>query len=296
MELSLLAVHAHPDDESSKGAATYAAYRARGAAVTVVSCTGGERGDVLNSTLVARGWAERDLAGLRRSEMSLARAHLGVDHVWLGYFDSGLPDEGEPLPPLSFATVPVDTAARPLVRIIRERRPQVMVTYDENGGYPHPDHIQTHRVAMRAAELAADPSFEPGPEALGEPHRIDKIYYDKSFSVERVQAILDASEAHPELVAPERLERLRGFIERLNQPGRVSHTVTTRVECADYFEQRDAALRSHASQVSPDDEFFFWPNELLRTAWPTEDYVLVHSTVESTLPENDLFAGIGEAA
>jgi mycothiol S-conjugate amidase len=134
--MRMLAIHAHPDDESSKGAATMAAYAAAGARVMVVSCTGGERGDILNAAAGELAHAHRDLAGLRRQEMAQAAAELGIEHRWLGYTDSGLP-EGDPLPALpfaSFALQPVERAAAPLVKLIREFKPQVVTPYDENGG------------------------------------------------------------------------------------------------------------------------------------------------------------------
>lgn len=137
-----MAVHAHPDDESSKGAATYAYYVNQGDSVTVVSCTGGERGDILNEELPNRAMAERDLPGLRRIEMAAAQAVLGIDHRWLGYVDSGMANEDGSVPSGSFAEIPLKISVEPLVRLIREVRPHVLVTYDENGGYPHPDHIR----------------------------------------------------------------------------------------------------------------------------------------------------------
>src|SRR5258708_6519579 len=153
-QLRLMTVHAHPDDESSKGAATMARYVAEGVDVLVVTCTGGERGDIINPRLkedpVRAAEIEADLPNIRRREMDAAREILGVRQEWLGFVDSGLP-EGDPLPPLPggcFALEDVDVAAERLVRIIREQRPHVVVTYNENGGYPHPDHIMTHRISV----------------------------------------------------------------------------------------------------------------------------------------------------
>lgn len=148
--LRILAVHAHPDDESSKGAGTASAYIARGARFMVATMTGGERGDILNGEVDKSPRAHRDLPGLRRAEMAAAREIMGIEHRWIGFFDSGLP-EGDPMPPLpfgSFGTMPLDRAAAPLVRLVREYRPHIIITYDENGGYPHPDHIMTHKVAV----------------------------------------------------------------------------------------------------------------------------------------------------
>src|SRR5438034_6867160 len=134
-----MAVHAHPDDESSKGAATMAKYVAQGVDVLVVTCTGGERGSVLNPKL-DRPEIWEQITELRRVEMERAREILGVRQEWLGFVDSGLP-EGDPLPPLPegcFALQDVDVAAERLVQVMRAYRPHVVLTYDENGGYPHP--------------------------------------------------------------------------------------------------------------------------------------------------------------
>uniref|UniRef100_UPI00191218CE PIG-L family deacetylase n=1 Tax=Marisediminicola senii TaxID=2711233 RepID=UPI00191218CE len=174
MSRRLLAIHAHPDDESSKGAATYAYYRSLGVDVTVVSCTGGERGDIQNEALSASAMADRDMGGLRRYEMAEARDVMGVQHHWLGYLDSGLPEEGEAVPANSFAVIPLEYSAAPLVRIIREFRPQVVHTYDETGGYPHPDHIRTHAIAMYAIEAAADAARYP---EAGPAWTVSKVYY-----------------------------------------------------------------------------------------------------------------------
>src|SRR5689334_17913080 len=138
-QLRLMAVHAHPDDESSKGAATMVRYVREGAQVLVCTLTGGERGDILNPAM-ERPEIRANLPAIRRAEMAAARKILGVQQQFLGFTDSGLP-EGDPLPPLPagcFALVPLAEAARPLVQAVREFRPHVLLTYDENGGYPHP--------------------------------------------------------------------------------------------------------------------------------------------------------------
>jgi len=285
----LLAVHAHPDDESSKGAATYAYYAAAGVTVTVVSCTGGERGDVQNEALERRAMAQRDMAGLRRLEMAAAQEVMGIDHRWLGYVDSGLPEnytrERVDLLPLNaFAAVPLDISAEPLVRVIRETRPQVMITYDENGGYPHPDHIRTHELSMYAWEAAADPERYP---EQGAPWRISKVYYDRIFNSHKIGAVYDALVAAGHARANDMAEMREWMRDRPD------HT-TTQVPVGDYLDIRDAALRSHASQVAPDNRFFFWPNDVQREAWPYEDFQLVESSVETTLPESDLFAGVSD--
>ena len=161
--LRLLAVHAHPDDESSKGAATSAKYASLGARVLIATMTGGEAGDILNPALLQSPKASRDIAGLRREEMATAAAALGAEHVWVGHVDSGLPDGDfdNQTPPGCFYRVPDEVAMLPLVHIIRTFRPQVVTTYDELGGYPHPDHIKSHAVTMAAVEAAADAASIP---------------------------------------------------------------------------------------------------------------------------------------
>src|SRR6201999_463581 len=158
-----MAVHAHPDDESSKGAATMARYVDEGVDVLVVTCTGGERGDLLNPQLKGRADLERDMPEVRRREMAAAAAALGVRQTWLGFVDSGLP-EGDPKPPLPegcFGLIDPDEGVAALVAQIRAFRPHVMTTYDENGGYPHPDHIMCHKISVAAFDAAGDPDKFP---------------------------------------------------------------------------------------------------------------------------------------
>ncbi|TFC91056.1 mycothiol conjugate amidase Mca [Cryobacterium breve] len=282
-----MAVHAHPDDESSKGAATYAHYRSLGAEVMILSCTGGERGSILNEDLLAHPLAERDLAGLRRLEMAEAQGVLGVAHRWLGYQDSGMNDDGS-VPANSFADIPVEISAEPIVRLIRDFRPQVLITYDENGGYPHPDHIRCHDVSMEAYRAAADPTRYPD---AGAPWQVDKLYYDRIFNLERIDAMfLELSVKDPESPLLEPLEAAREWMKDYPK------LATTHVPVGDFLEARDAALRAHASQVSPTSSFFFWPNDLIREAWPYEDFQLVESKVDTVIPESDLFAGVRDDA
>jgi mycothiol S-conjugate amidase len=284
----LLAVHAHPDDESSKGAATSARYVAEGAEVLVVSCTGGEAGDILNETLSdsAKARAHRDMAGFRRTEMAAAQAALGIRHTWLGYHDSGLPDaeQGETVRPGTFATVPLESSTAALVRVIRRFRPHVLVTYDENGGYPHPDHIRTHEVSVAAWHAAADPTAYP---EAGPAWSVSKLYYERTMNPRRFTAFYEAlQERDP---ASPLLAQLGEWVERFaDRPD----LATSHVDVHEYFDARDAALRAHASQVPPDSPFFYWPNDLLAEVWPTEDYQLVEARVPTELPESDLFAGI----
>ncbi len=287
--LRLMAVHAHPDDESSKGAATMARYVAEGVDVMVVTCTGGERGSVLNPQL-DRPEVWENITTIRRDEMENARRILGVRQEWLGFVDSGLP-EGDPLPPLPedcFALADPQTAAEPLVRLMREFRPHVVLTYDEEGGYPHPDHIMCHTVSVVAFDAAGDPDRFVG---AGEPWQPLKLYYHMTFSKERVTALHEAViAAGRESPFTEWLENWGGSDDARDKGPRV----TTKVVCDDYFSVRDDALRAHATQVDPEGFWFKVPLEIQRAAWPTEDYERARSLVSAPTPEDDLFAGVRE--
>jgi mycothiol S-conjugate amidase len=285
-QLRLMAVHAHPDDESSKGAATMARYAAEGVDVLVCTMTGGERGDILNPAM-DRPEIKANLAEVRREEMARAREILGVQQEFLGFTDSGLP-EGDPLPPLPegcFALTPVQVAAELLVRAVRKFRPHVMLAYDENGGYPHPDHIMAHKVTVAAFEAAADPDAYPD---AGEPWQPLKLYYFVSFHRQKFVAL------HEEMLRRDMDSPYTKIYEEWLADDEVKNApeITTRVPVADYLEVREAALRAHATQVDPDGFWFACPVEVQRAVWPTEDYHLARSLVDSDLPEDDLFAGI----
>jgi mycothiol S-conjugate amidase len=285
--LRLMCVHAHPDDESSKGAATMARYVAEGVEVMVVTCTGGERGSVLNPKMDLPEVLE-NITEIRRAEMTRAREILGVRQEWLGFVDSGLP-EGDPLPPLPegcFGLVDPQTGAEPLVRLMREFRPHVVTTYDENGGYPHPDHIMCHKVSVVAFDAAGDPDRFPG---AGEPWQPLKLYYNMGFSKERVMAI------HEAMLAAGLESPYHDWLKRWEDSDESRDTakrVTTRVVCSDYFPVRDEALKAHATQVDPDGFWFRVPHEIQAAVWPTEDFELARSLVDAPLPEDDLFAGV----
>ncbi|GLU46851.1 mycothiol conjugate amidase Mca [Nocardiopsis ansamitocini] len=285
--LRLMAVHAHPDDESSKGAATMVRYAKEGVEVLVVTLTGGERGSILNPAM-DRPEILANIGEVRRKEMAEARAILGVEQEFSGFTDSGLP-EGDPLPPLPegcFALQPLETAAEPLVRSVRSFRPHVILTYDEQGGYPHPDHIMCNKVSVEAFEAAGDPGRYPG---TGDPWQPLKLYYHVSFPPQRFEAIAAVlAERGMENPFPEWMQRMRDR----DVP---QWDITTRVTCDEYFDTRDRALIAHATQIDPNSFWFAVPNEIQGEAWPTEDYHLARSLVDTELPEVDLFAGVHEA-
>ncbi|AVP70899.1 mycothiol conjugate amidase Mca [Prescottella equi] len=281
----LMAVHAHPDDESSKGAATMARYAAEGNEVLVVTLTGGERGDILNPAMDVPGIRER-MSEVRQEEMAEAARILGVRQTWLGFVDSGLP-EGDPKPPLPegcFALEPLEVPTEALVKVIREFRPHVMTTYDENGGYPHPDHIKCHEVSMAAFDAAADP--EQFPDA-GAPWEVQKVYYSHGFIRKRLVQFQEEYERRGEdFPMAEWLKKWK------TEQGDLMARVTTQIECGDYFPQRDDALRAHATQIDPNGSFFAVPLDIQQKIWPTEEFELAKTRVHTAIPENDLFAGI----
>ncbi|MFI1965539.1 mycothiol conjugate amidase Mca [Streptomyces pathocidini] len=282
-----MAVHAHPDDESSKGAATMAKYVSEGVDVLVATCTGGERGSILNPKLQGDPYIEEHIHEVRAKEMDEARQILGVKQSWLGFVDSGLP-EGDPLPPLPegcFALQDVDEAAGALVKLIREFRPHVITTYDENGGYPHPDHIMTHKISMVAFEAAGDPAKYP---EAGEPWQPLKLYYNQGFNRPRTVAL------HEALLSRGMESPYGEWLERWKEFERVERTLTTHVPCAEFFPVRDKALIAHATQIDPDGGWFRVPMEIQQKVWPTEEYELAKSLVDTSLPEDDLFTGIRE--
>lgn len=284
-ELRLMAVHAHPDDESSKGAATLARYADEGHRVMVVTLTGGERGDILNPAMDLPDVHGR-IWEIRRDEMAKAASILGVEHHWLGFVDSGLPkgDLPQPLPEGCFAQVPLEESAEALVRVVREFRPHVMVTYDENGGYPHPDHIRCHQVSVAAYEAAGDYWRFPG---AGEPWAVSKLYYVHGFLRQRMQVLQDEFARHGK---PGPFEKWLNLWDPKHDV--FADRVTTHVECSAYFGQRDDALKAHATQIDPNSEFFAAPMAWQQRLWPTEEFELARSRIRPRLPESELFTGI----
>jgi mycothiol S-conjugate amidase len=271
----LMLVHAHPDDESSKAAATTARYVAEGHEVLVVTCTGGEEGSILNPAM-DRPEVRADLASVRRSEIARAIEILGVRQRWLGFLDSGWPD-GQPVEPGRFASLPLDVCLERLVAEIREFRPHVLVTYDENGGYPHPDHIRAHEVAVAAFDATQSPD---------EPWQPLKLYYVHEWCGKRMAMF------HEALVAAGLDSPYHEWLNEWDTKPDIYARITTRVPCEQYFDRRDDALRAHATQIAPDSHWFAVPLPVQRELWPTEDFELARSHVDSDLPEDDLFAGI----
>lgn len=258
-----------------------AMYAAQGVEVTVLTMTGGERGDVLNPELDNEE-TRSNLPEIRRQEMAKARQILGVEQIWLGYEDSGftLEEPWPDMPPGSLAATDLGESAHRMAELLVQHRPDVLVTYDETGGYPHPDHVMCHRVSMRAWQYAGD-SDRFGSSAW----QVPKVYYQMNFRRQRYLALDQAMRC---------LGQVSPYADRLNDwiYDQMDHRVTTRVECSDYFAVRDRALLAHATQVDPNGFWFVIPLDVQSQIWPTEDFELVRSNVPVVLPESDLFAGL----
>ena len=194
-----------------------------------------------------------------------------------------LAEASNQLPEGSFALGDLDEQTGRLVAVIRELRPHVLVTYDERGGYPHPDHIKTHEISMYAFEAAADPDRYP---ELGEPWQISKVYYHMGFTLPRTKAL------HEAVLATGAESPYTEWLANWDPAHDISHRVTTKVLCCEYFPVRDAALIAHATQIDPTGRWFSVPLDVQTAAWPTEDYELARSVVDAPVPEDDLFAGI----
>ncbi len=290
--LCLLTVHAHPDDESSKGAGTVARYHAEGVRTVLVCCTGGEEGEVLNPALDTPETRAR-LPELRREELARATAVIGYDEVvMLGYRDSGMAGSEANANPDSFAQAPLDEAVGRVVAVIRRERPQVMVIYgDEQSGYPHPDHLRVHEVGLAAFRAAGDADRFPDD---GEAWQPTKLYYT-GFSPARFRQIHEKFEELG-LQSPFDEEWRKRWDSIPPEP------ITTTIDIADFADVRREALLAHGTQVDPTSPFWFGlPPEVMRSIHPYDDYRLalvagaggtfVEPPVDGTV-ETDLFAGL----
>ena len=279
--LCLLSIHAHPDDESSKGAGTVAKYHAEGVRTVLVCCTGGEEGDILNPAM-DRDEVRADITAVRQAELDRAASIIGYDEVvMLGYRDSGMPDSDANANPDCFAKAPLDEAVGRLAAILRRARPQVVLTYgDEQGGYPHPDHLRVHEITQPAIERAADPAWHPEAEA---PWQVAKVYYSV-WSKRRLE-LMHAKYLELELESPY-------SDEWFNRPWQ-DDRITTMIDIEDFAEVRWDALLAHATQIDPASPFWFGlPRDVASGIHPYDDYILASSTVEVGTPESDLFAGL----
>jgi mycothiol S-conjugate amidase len=291
---TILTVHAHPDDEASKGAPTLAKYHAEGVHTVLVCCTGGEEGDLQNPSLREPGQPFHGLtpeqekplvASMRPAELEASAAAIGFDEVvMLGYRDSGMADSEPNSHPECFFQADLDEATGRLVAIIRRTRPQVIITYnDDQQGYPHPDHLRVHDISVLAFDRAGDPSWYP---ELGAAFQPSKLYYT-TWSRRRLVAIHEGLLEH------------RGespFDDAWFERPDHDHRITTRIDVSRFMWARTKALLAHATQVDPNEPFWFGLNDdQLVSVYPWEDWILAKSTVgeiPDTDVEHDLFEGI----
>jgi mycothiol S-conjugate amidase len=280
----LLFVHAHPDDESSKGAATAARYVDLGARVALVTLTRGDAGEVLNPSCPPI--PPEEMIETRQRELEAACAIIGFTSRYdLGFVDSGYHEDPAGVPEDSLARQPVDTPASALAEVVREERPHVVITYPEDGGYPHPDHIMTHEVTLRALEISEDAEAD----IEGGAWRVPKVYACHAFPPDRVLAL------HEALLERTGESPFEGWMERRaeRREERREWPCDAHIDVGDWLERRDDALRLHVSQVDPDGMWFSWPRDLEREVYPWECFTRLRSDVEVTSPEDDLLAGIG---
>ena len=276
----LLTVHAHPDDESSKGAGTVARYHDEGVRTVLVCCTGGEEGDILNPAM-DRDEVRADLPNVRREELARAADVIGYDEVvWLGYRDSGMPESEANARPEAFANADLDEAVGRLVAVLRRERPQVVVTYgDDQQGYPHPDHLMVHDITMPAIDRAADPSWYP---EAGQPHQVQKVYWtvwSRARMVAMHEKFLELGLESP-------------FDEKWFERPSHDDVITTRVPIDGYGDVRWDALLAHATQIDPESPFWFGlPRDVAASLHPFDEYQLARSEVDSDESTGDLFHG-----
>ena len=291
--LRLVSVHAHPDDEASKGAGTVARYASEGIRAALVCCTGGEEGDILNPAADTPE-IRADLRAVRETELRASVDAIGYAELYLlGYRDSGMPGTEANARPDNFANAPLDEAVGRLVAVIRREQPQVLITYgDESAFYKHPDHLRVHEISVPAFDAAGDPSCYPD---AGDPWQPAKLYYS-GFSFRRIRALHEAYE---------QLGEESPYAERIGQltaaGGPTNLDIappTTFIDVGDHLAARRAALLAHRTQIDPDSHWMRVPDDLMRSTFPWEEYLLARSLVASAPlptaeePETDLFAGV----
>lgn len=281
MPRTLLALHAHPDDESSKGAATVAKYVSRGERAVLVTATGGEAGDILNPAMDTPEVME-NLARVRATELADAARIIGFDDViLLGYRDSGMPESASNGHPDAFCDQRFDDVLGHLVTIVRSEKPDIVLGYDAHEFYPHPDHLMVHRLSMALATAAASETMFPD---AGEPWQIQKIYAPL-FTMDRIttlhRVMLERTGESPFSMWLERLEGLEEPERRI-----------TKVDVSGFIDLGRDALRAHRTQVDPNGFWFAVPTDLVESAYPWEDFELLYSKVGWSEGESDLFHGV----
>lgn len=291
--LCLLTVHAHPDDEASKGAGTVARYRAEGVRTVLVTCTGGEEGDILNPAMESPEVRDR-LPEIRREELDRAARIIGYDEVvLLGYRDSGMPDTEANRDPRSFAQAPLDEAVERLVGVIRRVRPQVIVTYPrEQSRYPHPDHLRVNEITEIAFDAAGDPERYPDAGPPWQPARLCYVLW----SVRRMKALHDKF-LELGLESPFDNDRWRGVLDgdQSAPAGADPDLPRVVVDVTAHASTSRQALRAHATQVDPNSRMWFGlPSDVADAVYPYEEYEVARDLTAAGPSPDDLFDGVGD--
>jgi N-acetyl-1-D-myo-inositol-2-amino-2-deoxy-alpha-D-glucopyranoside deacetylase len=307
---TLMTVHAHPDDETIGTGGTMAKAVAEGRRVVLVTCTRGELGEIVVPEMDTPE-QHRRLGEIRAGELERAMGVLGVTE-WenLGYHDSDMMGRVGNLDPRSFWQADLDDAARRLVWLIRRYRPDVITTYNEFGGYGHPDHIRTHDVTIRAWPRAGDPSWYPeqlAPEHGGNgpapsdgglaPWAPSKLY-EQAIPASVRNAMRDTLEAQgkpsfwspPEDATPEQLAEFEAYMAKMLVP---DESITTWIDISgDPLQRKWDAIHEHRTQISDESTFMLFGLDGWREQWSKEAFILRESAVETSVPEDDLFAGL----
>jgi mycothiol conjugate amidase Mca len=297
--LSVMAVHAHPDDECFSGG-MYGKYADEGVRTVLVTCTLGEEGEIVDPTMDADAIRPR-LGAVRTEELKCSVAALGIERLhMLGYRDSGMVGTPANANPLAFTNVDFEEAVARLIALVRAERPQVIVTYDEQGGYGHPDHIMAHRIAVAAFDGAANAVRFPVAAGGPGPWQPSKLYYiawpvEQLFALRKevvARGLPDPMESWGPLEAPEG----SADAEAAQAPGRSflqpQHEITTTLDVGPYYERKVASFRCHRTQFDEKSLAFALPEDLARRAFSQETFVLARSRVTPRLAETDLFAGL----
>jgi N-acetyl-1-D-myo-inositol-2-amino-2-deoxy-alpha-D-glucopyranoside deacetylase len=279
--IRILLVHAHPDDETINNGATMALYADKGAQVTLITCTRGEEGEVLVPGLAHLASGDQDQLGQHReTELALAMKALGItDYRFLGapsvkFRDSGMMGTEPNNRPDVFWQADLETAAKILVEVIDEIKPHILITYDEFGGYGHPDHIQAHRVAMRASELST--------------WQIQKIYWNTMPKSVIAQGMEKMKEIGSDFFGAESVDDIPFAKD--------DEFVTTLIDGVAYVDNKMEAMKAHETQIALDGPFFALSNNLGLQIWGDEYYTLVKGTktgpFDSHGRETDLTSGV----
>lgn len=287
-QLCLLTVHAHPDDESSKGAATVARYHADGVRTVLVTCTGGEAGDILNPAMDTPE-VRADLPAIRRRELDRAAAIIGYDEVvMLGYRDSGMPGSEANSDPRCFAAAPLEEAVGRLVAVIRRARPQVVVTYPQDqSGYPHPDHLRVNEISEIAFDAAGDPDRFPGAGDPWQPLRLCYVRWSAKRMLAMHEKFLELG-----LESPYAEERLARWIESAAADEGLGEASQVVIDVRGFTQVTREALLAHETQIDPTSRHWFGlPPEIADAIHPFEEYEIVRDLTGGGAGE-DLFAGI----